>query len=296
MSKLDPAFLFRRLCAALPGELLKDLFVTGSLAAAYAFRIRLVGQAVNTKDADLMVHPAGNVVAAQRMAEELFKAGWRATEQCKPLAQLPDRLEKLWAIRLMPPTESDYFIEFLNIPAGEQELPKVWIPVRLSNGWYGLPSFKFMGLMESFRRRSDEGIEYACPEMMALSNLLSHRSLDDVEIESGEFRGLRRCAKDLGRTIALAYLSGREETQSWVGHWHDALVKCFPRSWREHARSAGSGLRELLVDDQAMEEARMTTESGLLSGMAIDVPALRGIGERLLMDAVEPLEQSAGPA
>jgi hypothetical protein len=293
VSKLDPVILFRTLCKDLPQDLRRDVFVTGSLAAAYAFKVRLAGQAVNTKDADLLIHPAGNVDSARKMAERLLKIGWRPTDQCKPLAEMPGDVERLWAIRLMPPGSSDYFIEFLNVPVEEQAALKVWIPVQLDGGWYGLPSFKFMGLLAWFRRASDEGLEYAAPGMMALSNLLSHPAVNDVEIESGEFRGLRRCAKDLGRVIALAYLSGRDETEAWLDHWRDALAHCFPLTWREHARRAGSGLRQMLGDDDVMEQARKTTESGLLSGMGIDVSALRGIGERLLRDAVEPLEYLA---
>src|SRR5436309_1817769 len=124
MSKLDPVVLFRTLCNDIPEDLRKDVFVTGSLAAAYAFKVRLAGQAVNTKDADLLVHPAGNVAAAQQMAGRLLNIGWRPTEQCKALANLPDDHEQLWAIRLMPPASSDYFIEFLNIPVEEQVEPK----------------------------------------------------------------------------------------------------------------------------------------------------------------------------
>jgi hypothetical protein len=294
MSKLDPVLLFRALCKDIPQDLRADVFVTGSLAAAYRFKVRLVGQAVNTKDADLLVHPAGNVDSARKMAERLLKIGWRPTDQCKPLAEMPRDTEKLWAIRLTPPGSNDYFIEFLNVPGEEQEPLKLWIPVLLNGGWYGLPSFKFMGLLTWFRRTSDEGLEYAAPEMMALSNLLSHQSVNDVEIESGEFRGILRCAKDLGRVLALAYLSGRDETEGWLDHWHEGLERSFPLTWREHASHAGAGLREMLADDGVMEQARKTTDAGLLSGMGIDVPALRGIGERLLVDAVEPLEETGG--
>lgn len=296
MSKLDPVLLFRALCGDIPEHLRQNVFVTGSLAAAYAFKVRLVGQAVNTKDADLLVHPAGNITSTQQMAERLLNIGWRPTDQCKPLAELPNDPATLWAIRLMPPASNDYFIEFLNIPAEEQASLKVWIPLRLRSGWYGMPSFKFMGLLQWYRRTSDEGLEFAAPEMMAIANLLSHPMVTDTEIESGEFRGLRRCAKDLGRVIALAYLSGREETESWAGRWHDAIKRTFPRTWRDHASRAGTGLREMLADDSVMEQARKTTESGLLSGMGISVAALRGIGERLLADAIEPLERSGGDA
>jgi len=294
VSKLDPVLLFRKLCEDIPADLRRDVFVTGSLAAAYAFKVRLVGQGVNTKDADLLVHPAGNVGSAQQMAERLINIGWRPTNSCKPFADLPANYNELRAIRLMPPTSNNYFIEFLNMPVQEQQSPKLWIPVRLNDGWYGLPSFKFMGLLEWFRRCSDEGVEYAAPEMMALSNLLSHSTITDDLIESGDFRGLRRCAKDLGRVLALAYLSGRGETETWFDQWRVGLARSFPRTWREYASRAGAGLREMLTDDAVMEQARKTTESGLLSSMGIDIPALRGVGERLLADAVDSLERSAG--
>src|SRR4051794_21021658 len=101
--------------------------------------------------------------------------------------------------------------------------------------------------------------------MMALSNLLSHLAVTGVEIESGEFQGMRRCAKDLGRVLALAHLTGRDETELWADRWRDAIEKSFPKTWRQHATRAGAGLREMLSDDAVMEQARKTTESGLLS-------------------------------
>src|ERR1700722_16488452 len=108
MSKLDPVVLFNTLCKDIPADLRRDVFFTGSLAAAYAFKVRLVGQAVNTKDADLMVHPAGNVGSAQQMAEGLINIGWGPTANCKPFADLPADYNELWAIRLMPPASSNY--------------------------------------------------------------------------------------------------------------------------------------------------------------------------------------------
>ena len=260
MSKLDPSLLFRTLCTDIPQDLRRDVFVTGSLAAAYAFKVRLLGQAVNTKDADLLVHPAGNVDSAGRMAERLLANRLASDGAVQGAGGAAGDTARLWAIRLMPPGSNDYFIEFLNVPVEEQGPLKLWIPVSLDHrehgGWYGLPSFKFMGLLAWFRRASAEGLEYAGPEMMALANLLSHPAVNDVEIESGEFRGLRRCAKDLGRVLALAYLSGRDETEGWPAAWREAMAGAFPRTWRAHARRAGSGLRELLADDEVMEEAQ----------------------------------------
>jgi hypothetical protein len=193
----------------------------------------------------------------------------------------------------MPPGSTDYFVEFLNVPGTEQDAPKVWVPVELNDGWYGLPSFKFMGLMVHFLRTSDDGLEYAAPEMMALSNLLSHPAVTDEPIQSDEFRGLRRCAKDLGRVFTLAYLAGRDETDNWSERWRIGLQRSFPASWQHHGARVGNGLRELLAHDRAMEEARKTTAAGLLSGLNVGAEALRAVAEQLLVDAIEPMETSA---
>jgi hypothetical protein len=117
MSKLDPVLLFRTLCRDIPEDLRRNVFVTGSLAAAYAFRVRLQGQAVNTKDADLLVHPAGNVDSARDMAERLMRLGWRPTDQCKPLTEQPADPANLWAVRLMPPASNEYFTSFSTCPS-----------------------------------------------------------------------------------------------------------------------------------------------------------------------------------
>jgi hypothetical protein len=291
---LDPADLFRTLHRDIPVEHQGNILVAGSLAAAYAFRGSLSGHAVATKDADLLVHSAGNSISVHVAAEALIKIGWRPTNGCRPLAELPENKNDLWAIRLMPPASSEYFIEFLSIPSVQQEAEKEWIPVRLGGshaGWYGIPSFKFMDLLNWFRQRSIEGLDYAAPEMIAIVNLISYTRLTDRRIKSGEFYGLYRCAKDLGRVLALAYLVGRVRTEIWVDRWREALEMSFPRTWRDHARQAGAGLRELLSDDTYMQHARLMTDAGLLNGMNVSIAALREVGYRLLDDAIEPLEK-----
>src|SRR5438105_4142189 len=102
MADLDPVQIFKRLAQDIPETLRKHIVVTGSLAAAYEFRVQLQSLAVNTKDADLVVHPASNVMSAQQIAERLLNIGWMRTANCVPSAtQFPS--EQLWAIRLMPP-------------------------------------------------------------------------------------------------------------------------------------------------------------------------------------------------
>jgi hypothetical protein len=292
MTRLDPVALFQRIASDVPRELHDNLFVTGSLAAAYSFQAALEGRGVNTKDADLLVHPAGNVVSCQQMTERLLAIGWTRTDECyaKPS---PEPYDDLRAIRLFPPDSHDYFIEFLNLPARDQKAAKCWIPIRLPDGWYGLPSFRFMGLTSLDRQRASMGLEYASPPMMALANLLSHPQVGTERIQSGTMKDTLRSAKDLGRVLALAWLAGREETTRWLGLWQTGLQQCFPDDWRELARNSGRGLQELLADAAALEEARRTTDLGLLNGKGVTSEMLRITGERLLQDLIEPLNLEA---
>jgi len=294
VNKLDPVALFERIAADVPSELHGHLFVTGSLAAAYQFQAQLEGRAVNTKDADLVVHPAGNVESCRKIAAKLLGIGWiRVPDECYPQST-PEPEETLRAIRLYPPTSHDYFIEFLNLPERGQSEAKRWIPIDLSDGWYGLPSFRFMGLTALDRLTSSVGLEYAAPSMMALSNLLSHPVVGSERIKSGAMRDVLRAAKDLGRVLALARLAGRDETEKWIEPWTAGLIDRFPNEWRELAAHVGDGLRELLDDAAALDESRQTTEVGLLNGMGITSAMLKVTGERLLQDVIDPLAKQAG--
>jgi len=51
----------------------------------------------------------------------------------------------------------------------------------------------------------------------------------------------------------------------------------------------GAGLEELLADDNAIEDARKTTDIGLLNGMNVSTEMLRATGARLMQDVVIPL-------
>ena len=292
MNKLNPTELFERIAGDVPKPLHQHLFVTGSLAAAYHYKAQLQGQAINTKDADLVVHPAGNVVSCQEMAQQLLNTGWRCIDECYPQST-PEPVDTLRAIRLFPPDSNAYFIEFLNIPETDQAKAKRWIPLELDDGWYGLPSFKFLGIASIDRLSSHVGLEYASPSMMALANLLSHPQIGTQKIESGSMTGGLRSAKDLGRVIALAHLAGREETEAWHDPWLKATQECFPEHWKELLIQIGSGLEELFQDQNALEDARITTDIGILNGLQISAEALQGIGERLIQDVIVPLRAKA---
>ncbi len=297
MKKLDPQVLFQRIVVDVPPEMLEHLFVTGSLACAYHFQTQLEGRAVNTKDVDLVVHPAGNVKSCQEIAQRLLDCGWVQTAECFARSN-PMPGDQLRAIRLYPPRSHDYFIEFLNLPEQEQSMAKRLRPAELADGWYGLPTFRFMGLTALHRLRSEVGLEYAAPPMMALANLLSHPTVGAEQIQSGTMQGIRRATKDLGRVLTLARLAGREQSETWLDLWPAALKECFPSDWRSLATHAGDGLKELLADPAALDEACQTTEIGLLNGLGVTAENLRATGERLVLDLLEPLaadSRTTGP-
>ena len=72
-----------------------------------------------------------------------------------------------------------------------------------------------------------------------------------------------------------------------------AVPSRFPNDWRELARQAGVGLRKLLDSPNDLEEARHTCEFGLLASQPPTADQLRIVGQRLLLDAIEPLEEEA---
>lgn len=142
---------------------------------------------------------------------------------------------------------------------------------------------------------TDAGLRIARPEMMALANLLEHPKIG-TEVMSGGFVGrpeIKRSNKDLGRVLAIARLAiGRNEDVllTWPIQWQEALQTRFPDEWRELACRVGSGLRELLASPQDFEQAYYTCANGLLSSKPPTEQQLRIAGQRLLLDAITPLE------
>ena len=290
---VDHEALFRRIAAELPADLLEHLFVVGSLAAACHYKSELNGAAVKTKDADLVLHPAGHVESAEDIAERLLALKWRRRDDCFP-RETPEPADDLRAIRLYPPDHEDYFVELLAVPSEGQVTEKEWLAVRLDDGWYGVPCFEFLGLTAIDRERSPSGLEYASPCMMALASLLSHQTIGTARMSTPiDGRPILRAAKDLGRVVALARLAGRDRTEEWANRWRFALERCFPDRWRDLATNAGKGLRELLANQTAFEEAWFTCNVGILSSKNVTVEQLRITAERLMVDAIEPLEEFA---
>ena len=103
---------------------------------------------------------------------------------------------------------------------------------------------------------------------------------------------IRRSNKDLGRVIAIARLTVREDEaalETWPAVWAAALRSCYPKDWRELARRAGQGLRALLDSPADLEQAHFTCVNGLLNSEPPGREAFAIAGRRVLVDAVTPL-------
>jgi hypothetical protein len=278
------------------------LFLVGSLAVAHHFRKQLATFTINTKDADLVVTVSlGDLVRCRDLAQELYSRGWtRRLDPDRPPQPSPTPHKALPAIRLNPPKALGFFIEFLGLPESDPVESQTWIPIQLmttrpqDTGWYGLPIFRFMGLTASRLLQTDTSIRCAHPSNMAHSLLLSHTTVGTERMSAlVKEKRILRSAKDLGRAITIARLSGREEVETWPTAWAEAIQKCFPKTYKDVGATIGMGLRALLADPVALEEARFSaTYQGFLAQDAVTIDGFRGDAERLLVDAIEPFEAS----
>jgi hypothetical protein len=289
---LDPKPIFELLALHFPRELHPHVLVVGSLAAAYHYRDQLRQRSVNTKDADIVIQPAGAVAECRTIAQRLLAAGWVRHPKCHPSPPGTPHGD-LRAIRLHPPDSRIYFIELLAFPERSQRDLKLWIPCELEDGLYALPSFRFMTLTGVDRLQAAEGFQYAHPAMMALSNLLAHPRVGPELIgEPLGGRAVRRAAKDLGRVLALARLAGRSETERWAEMWELALRVTYGGEAPVLAARSGAGLRELLQDPGFLDDAYHSVTIGLLSGLGVTKENFAMIGAQLLQDAIDPLEMA----
>ena len=299
MSALAPRQVLEQLAAAIPEAARAQLVVVGSLAVGYHFFGRDPDAPVRTKDVDCLIAPRLRAVEeGARLAERLLAAGWRpraAGAHAEPgTAETPEA--ELPAVRLHPPGRDDWFLELLTVPAAEEERGRRWTRLPLSRGHYGLPSFEFLTLEAHRPLPTDLGIAYAQPPLMALAHLLEHPRVGP-ETMSGliEGRRIKRAAKDLGRALAIAALSGPDEMDRWPPIWDAALRACYPARRPVLAAAAGDGLRALLADEDALLQALWTCNQGLLASRPLRLEELRATGLRMLQDALEPLRAAAGP-
>ncbi|MBF8296698.1 MAG: hypothetical protein HW389_3243 [Bacteroidetes bacterium] len=295
MRLVSPKKVLEQVAAAVPVQCQANIIVAGSLAAGFLLLKDEASYSVRTKDIDCLLSPRIKAVESGRaVVKALLDAGWVPRdegEHTKPgTASTPD--DQLPGIWLYPPGHKDWFIELLSVPSLGQGPGGQWTRIELPSGHFGLPSFRFLSLLEFWPVKTEFGIYCARTEMMVLANLLEHPRIKP-DLMSGliENRRIKRSNKDLGRVLATAVLASPEKAETWAHTWEEALHSCFPNEWATLAASVGSGLRELLQSGNDVEEALHTCNYGLLVSMPKSIEEITVIGQRVLRDAIEPLEE-----
>jgi len=298
MAAITPATVLASVAAAVPRECHENIIIVGSLAAGYLLLKDETRFQVRTKDVDCVLSPHVRAVeSGKTVVAQLLAGGWRPREEGehgKPgNAGTPD--QNLPAVRLFPPDSRDWFIELLTVPASETDSFRPWTRLQLPDGDYGLPSFRFLALATFKPVKTGSGLYCARPEMMALAGLLEHTRVKPDPIRGSTLgnRAIKRSNKDLGRVLAIAWLSREEELEIWPKRWEEGLRSCLPKTWHTHAAGAGSGLRKLLSDPEDLAQAHYTCINGLLAGSPVSLEQLRIAGLRLIQDAITPLEARA---
>lgn len=297
---VNPRAALLEITGAIPAGCKKNLIIIGSLAVGFHYEDQIRGMAIRTKDADCLLSPRVEAVNAGRaITEQLLQAGWRLKQEgewTKPgNSTTPDN--ELPAVRLYSPKSNEWFIELLMVPESSAEPEKRWVRLKTRHGHFGLPSFGYLSLTSFEPLGTNMGIFVARPEMMVLANMLEHLEISPERM-SGLIAGrsIKRSNKDLGRVLAIVYLSTMQDEDAileWPKIWCRGLQDNFSGNWREKATSAGSGIRQLLIDrhESDQEEALHTCVNGLLASIPPTMDQLRVAGERLLVDAIEPLEK-----
>jgi len=299
---ISPSAVLKQVAETVPLDFRQNIIIVGSLAAGYYFFGDNPKLQVRTKDVDCLLSPRINAIpAGQAVTDRLFAEKWQLRTEgdwvkpgnaSTPVGDLP-------LVRLHPPGSSEWFIELLTVPESESDLDRKDIRLVTTQGHFSLCSFGFLSLAEFQPIATPFGIAIARPETMALANLLHHPVIGR-DTMSGLIAGrrIKRSNKDLGRVLALARLAeAREEDslQKWPEVWAAALQSRFPKSWRKLVPPVGAGLRQLLrpENESDLEEAHHTCANGLLVSLSPTLKLLEVTGERLIQDAIEPLEKLA---
>lgn len=300
-ASLSPSEVLAQVAGALPADVRGNVIIIGSLAAGYHFFAGNGARAIRTKDVDCLFSPHSKAIAAAtEVTDKLIKADWKLRNDAawgKP-GKEGDPDDKLPMVRLRPPgeTASPWFLELLSAPPTfEPGAPgKKLRRVVTSIGHFAICSFDFLALAEWKPLETAHGVRIARPEMMALANLLHHPQIADNLIADTDYK---RSNKDLGRVLALAYLTvqsdrgdGTEEFDAWANRMWRALQDKFGDQAPQLAAQAGAGLRALLASPADLDQALHIANLGLLASMDVSMEAFQATGARFVVEVIEELE------
>ena len=297
MTLISPRLVVAAVARQVPAECLPHLVVIGSLAAAYQLLKETDESSVRTKDMDCILVPRIEAIPrGEAVADALLAAGWQHPSSGLSVApgtiETPD--EDLPVVRLYPPDSADWFIELLTVQDAADQRDRAFERVVLSDGGhYALATFRFLDVAAYRPIETPEGIRCARVAMLALSNLLRNPVIRPERMRTPTGLGPKRSNKDLGRVLTLARLSDRAAVARWPDAWAEALCVLHPRDWTELGQGAGAGVRALLASEGDLREALEVSRAGLLASVPMSVDEFRIVAERLLADAVEPLEEAA---
>jgi hypothetical protein len=169
--------------------------------------------------------------------------------------------------------------------------------VQTSIGHFAICSFNYLALAEWQPIETQHGVRIARPEMMALANMLHHPRIAP-DLIAGTVT--KRSNKDLGRVLALAWLTaeqdrrnGAGELDAWPQRMAQALHARFPARAKHLALSAGAGIRALMASAGDRDEALSVCNKGLLASLEVSRDAFAATGRRFLQQVIEPLEEQA---
>jgi hypothetical protein len=300
-NELTPAQVMEQVALAMPEACRPHVIIIGSLAAGYHFFGHDRSKAIRTKDVDAMFSPHAMAAgAAREVTESLLAAHWSIRDQGEwgqpGDAETPN--DKLPLVRLKPPHRAQWFLELMSAPAGDNDgrLVKTFDRLETRMGHFALCSFGFLGLAEHAPLQTPWGVRCARPEMMALANLLHHPSIGTATISGGFFGAapVKRANKDLGRVLALAYLSlerDRDAMKSWSVTWRAAIEERYPEQAEGLLPRIGAGLLALMGSREDFNQAARTCSLGLLQSMDVGPAALEATARRLLAEAIDPLAE-----
>lgn len=288
MSEVRPSVVIARLATALPPNARENVTIIGSVAAGFHFENERAPTSVRTKDIDCVLAPYIEAAGVgEEIAEELLEHGWTPALEREP-GNAATPVSELPVIRLFPPTGEDWFVELLGVPRSPGAAGMGWSRISLKPGDFGLPSFPYLGIATHRATATPWGISCARVEMMALAHLLEHPAIDpQVIVKPIEGRTIKRCNKDLGRVLALAYLTPEQKIADWPDAWIEAIQSVLGAGWTTAARRIPLGMRALLASPEDLEEAWFSNNAGLLAGRGVSLEALEISGERLLLDVIE---------